>query len=192
MALPDAQSDGPTALPEEAALDQPPTDVQPRRPSGGKSDASDGVRPVASLTDANPAVHLALHPPADAVAGRSAVHEQERAEAQVARPDEPELYKPDAVPSAERSAAAAVLRRVPPVRVAWMSGVCLACLMLGMPTSRPQEPRAFLATRRALQLPLPVLLPREPEARPQLASRAPRALRLPPVVPQASPLSMEE
>jgi hypothetical protein len=195
MALPDAPSDGPTVLPEEAALGQRLADVQFLRPSGARSDASDGVRPVASLTDANPAVHLALRHPAVADAGRSAVHEQERAEAEAALPDEPELYRPDAVPSAERSGGAEEVRRVPLVHVAWMSGVCRACHQVLTVTPRASLPQELHVSPLALltsQPRPPEFLPREPEARPQLASQAQRASRLRPEVPQASPPSMEE
>jgi hypothetical protein len=101
-ALPDVQLDGPTVLPEEAGQVLRRVDAPSLHPWGVRSDASDGVRPDASLTDANPEVHLELHPAPDADAGRSAVHAQERAEAQAVPPDEPVRYKPDEVPSAER------------------------------------------------------------------------------------------
>ena len=101
-ALPDVQSDGPTVLPEEAVQVLRRADAQSLHPWGVRSDASVGARPDASLTDANPEVHLAVRLDPDADAGRSAVHAQERAEAQAVPLDEPVRYKPDEVPSAER------------------------------------------------------------------------------------------
>jgi len=108
-ALLDVQSDGPTVLPEEAGQVLRRADAQSLHPWGVRSDASVGARPDASLTDANPEVHLELHPAPDADAEKSAVHAPERAEAQAVPPDEPAPYKPDAVPSAGRSGGAVVL-----------------------------------------------------------------------------------
>ena len=107
MGHPDVRSDDPMALQEAAVPAQHRADVPLLHPSGERSGASDGARPVASA-DANPAVHLALHHPAGADAGRSAVHAPERAEAQAVPLVELGPCKPDVAPSAERSDGAAV------------------------------------------------------------------------------------
>ena len=113
------QSDGPRVLPEEAGRVLRRADAPFLHPWGVRSDASDGVRQAAS-SDENPEVHLEVHLDPDADAGRSAVHAQERAEAQAVPPDEPAPYKPAADPSAERSGGAVVLHRALLVRAALM------------------------------------------------------------------------
>ena len=71
-ALPDVLLDGPTVLPEEAGQVLHRADALSLHPWGVRSDASDGVRQVASL-DENPEVHLGVHPDPDA-ASRTAAH----------------------------------------------------------------------------------------------------------------------